>query len=773
MVDPPSKELLQTLFALKLCTPGDLRRCRRRVRRLARDVPAFDFVWIDALLYRKKITPFQARLLESRRSAELAVGPCVLIDRLGGGPTATTYLARHRDERFRRVLKCIDRPGDHRAASHSRLEELTHSAAGFKNSAIVAPSSCLIENERLIAISRHVAGRHLGELLVRRGRFPAAVVHDLARQLMDGLESFAKVGGPHGDVRLKNVRLTPKGVAVLVDAGVRPALSPVLHVDGSVSPDHYDGVAPELIGTGAFTNPRSDVYALGCLLWQLLAGRPPFLAGDPLAKLAAHQTQELPDVREIAPDTPANLANAIRSMTAVDPAARPQSCREVSGIRTRVGRRRTAAFQSAFNSAAPRLDAPEAASSRLRWTAMILLLAVTSGVALAMMDAGARGRLLSLSNTAAGWIENRGRRQIHDAKPVEADGGNSRDASTSGGDGPLALPVPDADGVIRLARGGRYTASRMTVVGRLTIRGEIGNGSVESVQPVIVVDDAPLHLVAEEVSIENVRFRRDDANGDAAVVGRPSSPFVLIEAQRFSLDRCRFDSRPDSGGGEERGATQRNVSPAAAVGWKPVDDGDRTGRRIVIRDCVFQNDGSSIYLAASPERLQASNTLKTGSGAFIVYSPSAAERSGLRADFERLTLRQASALVRLQIAQPDQPLRVELEAVDCVFDLTTDNSAIFQILGDRISRKLTSGLSLVGEGVLVRPETTIAAVVHNAGSTSTPLPPDAVVVEGLFATAFKFRGSSSGKPADSTVTEYSAPVRTPEPPGIDAGRLPE
>jgi hypothetical protein len=79
VMEPPSKQLRETLLRLKICSVRDFRRAKRRVRRLARDLPAFDFVWIDALLQARRLTPFQARLLESGRaccSTGLGTGNC-------------------------------------------------------------------------------------------------------------------------------------------------------------------------------------------------------------------------------------------------------------------------------------------------------------------------------------------------------------------------------------------------------------------------------------------------------------------------------------------------------------------------------------------------------------------------------------------------------------------------------------------------------------------------------------------------------------------------
>ncbi len=325
-MEPLSKPLMDWLFKLNLCTRADLRRCQGRVRQLARDVPIFDSVWIDALVHARKLTAFQAKLIESGHPQRLAVGPCVLVDQLGLG-TSATYLARHRNSRERCVLKLVAVPEAERGVALESLRQLVAKTAKLTHPNLIAPKSCLAHEQNLVTVSRYVAGPSLSQLLVRRGRFPARIVLALAKQLIDGLAAMEDCGIVHGDLRIQNLRLASSGRIVMVDAGIAPAIRPELTFQARISPEHYDGIAPELIGTGNPADVQSEFYALGCLLWQLLAGRPPFPTGDPLAKLKAHQTRRVSDVRDIAPDTPAELAGILKAFTEPDPINRPPSFR--------------------------------------------------------------------------------------------------------------------------------------------------------------------------------------------------------------------------------------------------------------------------------------------------------------------------------------------------------------------------------------------------------------------------------------------------------------
>ncbi len=325
MLEQLSAPIRTLILELKLCSERDLRRCHRRVRRLTCDLPAFDSIWLDALVQIGRLTPFQAKLLESAQPGQIRIGPCVAVSRLGGGSLGQTLLARPQDGGELCVIKRLDSSEGFSEETVERLQKLVQAARGIEHASIVAPVSCAGIDNQILLISRYVHGLHLGELLVRRGRFPAAVVWQIGRQLADGLAALSLRGIAHGDIRMANVRLTADGTAVLVDAGIRPAVDPVLTVHSGLSPERYDGIAPELIGVGGAPSLATDAYALGCLLWQLLAGRPPFPGGDPLVKLSSHQTRTIDDVRKWAPDTPDELAEGIRRLTAREPRDRPQS----------------------------------------------------------------------------------------------------------------------------------------------------------------------------------------------------------------------------------------------------------------------------------------------------------------------------------------------------------------------------------------------------------------------------------------------------------------
>jgi len=777
VIEPPSKQLRETLLRLKICSPADFRRCKRRVRRLARDLPAFDFVWIDALLQARRITPFQARILESGRAEQLCVGPCLLLERLGQGEASSTYLARQRESNERCVVKVLEPPAESLPSSRSALEELTHQLAGWSHPSLVAPHAVVEEGKSLVLQSRYVPGPHLGELLIRRGRFPATVVIEIARQLADGLAELEARGAVHGDLSLSNVRLTSAGAVVLVDAGVRPAVHPELIIQAHRHPARYDGIAPERIGTGNRATVASDMYAFGCLLWHLLAGRPPFTTGDPLGKLASHQTRPIPDVREWAPDTPAALAETILALTRQDAGERPASFRELReswGPPRRAGRKHLARFQATFETEAPGAGLA-AAGSGWSWTFLVALLFVFSGAALALVDRGAGTSLLRLPGQLGKTLGLPVRDA--DASPNSpAKGADETDAAQArrrgkpdgaiqlaGGVRPAraALPSPDPLGVVRLQPGVEYEAESITSVGPLVIQ-----GSSES-PATIVVTSRPVQLDARELTLQNVRFHWDPIPG--APQKTPLGALVLVQSQELTIVDCEFVVRPP---GQQ--ANRRVAGRVFSVAWRRLDPIDRSAGRVSVHGSVFVGGDGAIHSVSTPRSLDMSNCLLLGgSGALVSIATDIPAGREFPISLRNVTLRGAEALLRLRIPDDSRKFgRVALVADDSVMHLEGANAALFQIIGEQSPDVFPRLITMTGQGSLADADVRVARWLHKGSPKADPFEPQTIEVEGVAATPFQFVGPATARPADSAIdpSSYQAP-RTGRPPGIVSAEL--
>jgi serine/threonine protein kinase len=176
-------------------------------------------------------------------------------------------------------------------------------------------------------VMTYVEGPTLREHLGRVGKLSIGESFKLADHLLDALEHAHGHGIVHRDVKPENVVLSAEG-AVLLDFGIARAVaasgSDRLTRSGiAVGTSTY--MSPEQITALKEIDRRSDVYSLGCVLFECLAGRPPFVHRNEAVVLQFHLTQQAPDLRTLRPDAPRELAEAIARALAKSPDDRWQT----------------------------------------------------------------------------------------------------------------------------------------------------------------------------------------------------------------------------------------------------------------------------------------------------------------------------------------------------------------------------------------------------------------------------------------------------------------
>lgn len=732
---------MQRLQDWRLCRPADLRRARGRVRQLARDLPAFDSVWIDALVQIGCLTPFQARVLESPAPEQLLVGEYLLQDELGHSRWTRSWVARSLTQNQLVVVKRLTAPRESAADVANRGRELVRRTANISRSDCILPQACWEDANGFYLASPFVSGTPLSELLVRRGRFPAAVVWQIARQLLAALSTIHRGGIVHGDIRLSQIRLTKAGRVVLVETGYRPVLTPEIHLHAGLSLESYDGVAPETIGVGRAPTPAADLYSLGCVLWQLLAGRPPFPTADPLAKLAAHQTRVIPDIREWAPETPESFATGLLQLTAPDPKDRPVSAEASLGEwgQPRYSSRSTvAAFLQQFQETVPHLQAPMTAGTG-RWALTAAALFAVSGMVWALADQGTRTELLSISQR---WWT------AEDQSDPE---------SAAVPDHRLPFPPPAADGTIVLTEPGPYSVAEIRFAGHLRIQGTDG------LHPEIVVRDQPLRLAAETVQLENVRLRFDSPLRQI----EQADALVMVQSQQLTIKRCSIDT----GLQRTRGSAAK-VEPATGVAWKLFDPLAAKAGQLRAIDCVCSGHGTSLYAHQSARHVILENVLQTGAGSLFAIAPEAGNRYP-ECEFRQVTLRESDAAIRLfDETQPADRHPLRIAAHDCVFGLQQRGGAgLIEFETESSPAWRPRDFVWSGDGSVITESAPLAVWTDATTRVRAPVDTDDWGFDGLSRGRFIFAGLPTTSPEDSRVVECDIPRTSLTPPGIDPERL--
>ena len=759
-VSPANKNLRDTLVRLHLCSDRDFRRSRRIVRKLARGIPAFDFVWIDALVQLGSLTPYQAKVLQSAQPEQLCIGPCVLLERLGSGNNSATFRARG-PQGETLALKRVRALGDELPHIAERLRSGIEKTRGLDSPHVVAPHALIEQSGSLVVLSRFLPGRSCKELLVRRGRFAPEIVGEIGRQLAHGCASLEARTLLHGQIRLDNVRITSAGNAVLVDAGIGSALDKGVLIRDDVPPEAYDAIAPERIGTGTPLTTASEIYAFGCLLWQMLAGRPPFPTADPLAKLAAHQSRGVPDVRTIAPDTPANLAEAVRACTHPDPDQRPATFAAIArrfGTPTPSGKQRLTRFLRRFDGAAPSDQLTLERPARFPTAAVALLVFVLSGAALFLVRHGATAELLRVGNghplpTAGTDTSNSASDHLPQIESAARTAEAPRERAVPSAQ---ALPPPNADGVIELAEG-PYEAETVHSVGDLLIRGRGAKPAT------ILVDDRPLQLGCRKLVLEHVIVRRAATSSADAL--------IQVRSQELAIGDCAFVSGVDG-----------SESLRATITWTAAPARDPDAGRIRFTNTVFATPRAALRCASPPSRIEIDNCLKLGGGMLDFHERSAERDISVVA--QHVTLRQASWLCCLARGPKGANGQLHLVLRDSAFDLAGRGAALIRLVSPTQPSGRGRAVLITGGDSVIRPEIPIVGWSKPGADTVTPLDARGLSVEGLAVGDFQFvatippaiadpAGSLAQTAAASAIDlrSLAIPRNSDEPPGFVAARL--
>ena len=249
------------------------------------------------------------------------LGPYRIEARLGEGGMGVVFRAVHDDGRTV-ALKVLRDELAADQAFRTRLAREARAAAEVDHPNLAPVLEAGEADGRLYLAVRYVDGRSLAERLAARGPLPVPDLVRLATEVGAGLDALHRRGITHRDVKPHNILLAADGTAVLGDFGLAKSRAwTVLTRPGQVL-GTLDYLAPELI-RGEPAGPLSDLYALGCVLYECLAGAPPFAGRGVLRIGMAHLEEEPGDPAAGRADVPPAVSWTVRQALAKDPARRP------------------------------------------------------------------------------------------------------------------------------------------------------------------------------------------------------------------------------------------------------------------------------------------------------------------------------------------------------------------------------------------------------------------------------------------------------------------
>jgi serine/threonine-protein kinase len=256
------------------------------------------------------------------------LGGAYRVDReLGGGSMSRVFVARDLSLDRDVVIKVLSDQAT-LDVSAERFRREIHLIALLQHPHIVSILSAGTADGSLYYVMPYVAGETLRSRLSREGPLPIPDVVRLLRELLDALAFAHDLGVVHRDVKPENVLLSA-GHAVVADFGIAKALREAGNITSAgfaLGTPTY--TAPEQATADPSTDHRADLYAVGVLGYELLAGVPPF-SGTAQQLVLAHITTPPAPIGSHRPDVPEALADAIMRALSKDPAERPQTAREM------------------------------------------------------------------------------------------------------------------------------------------------------------------------------------------------------------------------------------------------------------------------------------------------------------------------------------------------------------------------------------------------------------------------------------------------------------
>jgi serine/threonine protein kinase/tetratricopeptide (TPR) repeat protein len=274
---------------------------------------------------------------------------------LGTGGMATVYLAH--DERHNRdvALKLL-RPDVGRSIGPQRFQREIQLAARLSHPHILPLFDSGEADGALFYVMPNVEGPTLRSRLEREGKLPVDEALRIVREVADALDYAHRHGVVHRDIKPENIMLH-EGHAMVTDFGIGKALS-------ESASDSLTGTGVSL-GTAAYMSPeqaagetvdaRSDIYSLGCVLYEMLTGEPPFTGPNAQAVIAKRFVQKAADVAALREGVTRTVSNVVARALAREPMDRFESA---------------GALVAALAQPAARVDAPEKSIAVLPFTNM-------------------------------------------------------------------------------------------------------------------------------------------------------------------------------------------------------------------------------------------------------------------------------------------------------------------------------------------------------------------------------------------------------------------
>lgn len=282
------------------------------------------------------LTRWQSEKILQGKYKGFFLGKHKLLGHIGSGGMSSVYLAEHIVMKHHRAVKVLPKSKLGKTSYLERFQREAKAIASLNHPNIVRAYDIDNEKDTHYIVMEYVEGVDLQVLVQKHGPLPYAIVADYIAQAAHGLQHAHDSGLIHRDVKPANLLINIDGVIKVLDLGLALFQD---QSDASLTMEYNDKVlgtadylAPEQALNSHTVDNRADIYGLGCTMYFLLTGHPPFPDGSIASRIVKHQNVMPPDIRVDRPDCPGELDGICVKMMQKDPKFRYPDCKTVAEV---------------------------------------------------------------------------------------------------------------------------------------------------------------------------------------------------------------------------------------------------------------------------------------------------------------------------------------------------------------------------------------------------------------------------------------------------------
>ncbi|MEM7111539.1 MAG: protein kinase [Chloroflexota bacterium] len=252
---------------------------------------------------------------------------------LGNGGMAAVYRAVDPNLKRDVAVKLIHSHLSRNPDFVRRFEEEATAVARLRHGHIVQVHDFNQDNGTYFIVFEYVAGQALNDKLrevhKQNGRLPYATTIDIVADVADALDYAHDKGLVHRDIKPANIMIAPNGRPVLMDFGIAKLVDATQQTASGAILGTARYMAPEQV-TGSKIDARTDIYALGVMLFEMISGQVPFSAESPVTLMMKHLNDPVPNLFQLEPNVPSPLVAIVNKALAKNPDDRFQTAAEMA-----------------------------------------------------------------------------------------------------------------------------------------------------------------------------------------------------------------------------------------------------------------------------------------------------------------------------------------------------------------------------------------------------------------------------------------------------------